>query len=442
MTRPDVIAADVAAADPTTPDVTGPNALGQNALGQNVPCPNAPDHDATDAPAPPRGERPASFLARTGRDLTTPGASVNLPVTRASTFVFKSMQEFETAAQKPFDNSFYGRVGTPVSMAFERSLAEMEGGYRAIATSSGVAACFGVFLAFLSQGDHVLVPDSVYDPVRRFCQRTLGRMGIEATFYDPSIGAGIDALVRENTRFIYMESPGSGTFEVQDVPAIVAVAKARGLRTAIDNTWATPLYFKPLTLGVDASVHAATKYITGHSDAMLGVVITNEETFPAIRAALQDTGACAGSEEANLGLRGLRTLDLRLTRHFDSGVKVASWLEGQPQVARVLHPALPSFAGHALWKRDFAGACGLFSFELKPLAAGQTVAAFTDVLTYFKIGFSWGGFESLVLPAHPEKRTEPVWTGQGPLVRLHIGLEDPEDLIADLAQALAGLQLA
>lgn len=387
-------------------------------------------------------EKPASFLAHAGRDLKTPGASVNPPVTRASTFVFSSMADFNTAAQTPFDTPFYGRVGTPVSMAFEGALAELEGGYRAIATSSGVAACFGVFLAFLNQGDHVLVPDSTYEPVRRFCQRTLGRMGIESSFYDPSIGAGIEDLIRDNTRFIYMESPGSGTFEIQDVPAIVAVAKAKGIRTAIDNTWGTPLYFKPLALGVDASIHAATKYITGHSDAMLGAVITTEDSFAPIRAALQDTGACAGSEEANLGLRGLRTLDLRLSRHQDSALKVASWLEVHPQVARVLYPALPSFPGHALWKRDFTGACGLFSFELAPLAKGETVAALTDALNYFKIGFSWGGFESLVLPAHPEKRTLPAWDGKGPLVRLHIGLEDPDDLIADLAQALSRVRFA
>ncbi|WP_138472305.1 cystathionine beta-lyase [Poseidonocella sp. HB161398] len=388
-------------------------------------------------------EKPASYLTRAGRDVSTPGASVNPPVVRASTFVFKSVADFQAAAAKPFDGPFYGRVGTPVTQAFEEAVAAIEGGHRAIAAASGVAAITAVFLAFLGQGDHVLIPDSVYDPVRRLCARTLSRMGIEASYYDPAIGGGIEALIRPNTRLIYMESPGSGTFEVQDVPAIVAVAKAHGIRTAIDATWGTPIYFRPMAMGVDASIHAATKYIVGHSDAMLGVVTTTEDSFPAVRAALQDTGACAGSEEANLGLRGLRTLDLRLSRHHDSGLKVAAFLAARPEVARVLHPGLPGAPGHDLWKRDFTGACGLFSFELKPLAQGMTVAAFTDAMTYFKIGFSWGGFESLVLPAHPEKsRAVTTWDGKGPLVRLHIGLEDPDDLIADLARALDGLRFA
>jgi cystathionine beta-lyase len=388
-------------------------------------------------------EKTATFLAQAGRVLDTPGASVNPPVVRASTFVFNTLGAFHDAGTKPFDTPFYGRVGTPVTLAFEQAIAALEGGYRAIATSSGVAAITGVFLAFLGHGDHVLVPDTVYDPVRRLCNRTLGRMGIETTYYDPTIGSGIEKLVQANTRFIYMESPGSGTFEVQDVPAIVAVAKKHGIKTAIDSTWGTPLYFKPMAMGVDASIHAATKYIVGHSDAMLGVVTTTEESFPSIRAALQDTGACAGSEEANLGLRGLRTLDVRLARHQENATAVASFLESRPEVARVLFPALPSAQGHDLWMRDFTGACGLFSFELKPLADGIIVDAFTDTLAHFKIGFSWGGYESLVLPAHPEKsRTVRLWDGNGPLIRLHIGLEDANDLIADLAQALDGLRFA
>jgi cystathionine beta-lyase len=388
-------------------------------------------------------EKTATYLAQAGRVLDTPGASVNPPVVRASTFVFNSLDAFHQAGAKPFDTPFYGRVGTPVTLAFEEAVAKLEGGYRAIAASSGVAAITAVFLAFLNQGDHVLVPDSVYDPVRRLCARTLSRMGIETSYYDPTIGAEIEKLVRPNTRFIYMESPGSGTFEMQDVPAIVAVAKKHDIRTAIDSTWGTPLYFRPMEMGVDASIHAATKYIVGHSDAMLGVVTTTAESFPPIRAALQDTGACAGSEEANLGLRGLRTLDVRLARHQDNALAVAKFLEGRSEVARVLFPALPSAQGHDLWKRDFSGACGLFSFELKPLAAGLDAGAFTDALEHFKIGFSWGGYESLVLPAHPEKsRTVRLWDGKGPLIRLHIGLEDAGDLIADLSRALDGLRFA
>lgn len=388
-------------------------------------------------------EKPATLLAQAGRDLDRPGAPVNPPVVRASTFVFRSLEAFHHAGQTPFDTPFYGRVGTPVTMAFEEAVATLEGGYRAIATSSGVAAITGVFLGFLSQGDHVLVPDTVYDPVRRLCDRMLARMGIATTFYDPTIGAGVEALIRPETRFIYMESPGSGTFEVQDVPAIVAVARRHRLRTAIDSTWGTPLYFKPMEMGVDASIHSATKYITGHSDAMLGVVTTTEECFAPVRAALQDMGSCAGSEEANLGLRGLRTLHARLSRHQESALKVARFLETRPEVARVLFPALPSAHGHDLWARDFTGACGLFSVELKPLADGVGVEAFTDRLDHFRIGFSWGGYESLVLPAHPEKsRRVRLWDGKGPLVRLHIGLEDPDDLIADLTRALEGLRFA
>ena len=387
-------------------------------------------------------ERQSSLLVRAGRDFHTSGGSVNPPVVRASTFVFNTLGDFQEAAKKPFDGPFYGRVGTPVTLAFEKAIAALEGGDAAIAASSGLAAITGVFMAFLGKGDHVLVPDSVYDPVRRLCTRTLSRMGIETSYYDPTIGAGIETLIRPETKLIYMESPGSGTFEVQDVPAIVAVAKKHGIRTAIDSTWSTPLYFKPATLGVDATIHAATKYIVGHSDAMLGVVTTIGDAFMPVRVALQDTGACAGSEEANLGLRGLRTMDVRLQRHQASGLKVAEWLAGRPEVARVLHPALPGAPGHDLWMRDFTGACGLFSFEFKPVKDGS-LEAFVDGLDFFKIGFSWGGYESLVLPAHPEKsRVVKPWDGKGPLVRLHVGLEDTDDLLADLEAGLGRITLA
>lgn len=387
-------------------------------------------------------ERQSSLLVRAGRDTHASGGSVNPPVVRASTFVFNTLGDFREASGKPFEVPFYGRVGTPVTLAFERAMAALEGGDAAIAASSGLAGITGVFLAFLNAGDHVLVPDSVYDPVRRLCTRTLSRMGITTTYYDPTIGAGIEAEIRPETKLIYMESPGSGTFEMQDVPAIVAVAKKHGIRTAIDSTWATPLFFKPATLGVDATIQAATKYIVGHSDAMLGVVTTVGDAYMPVRVALQDMGACAGSEEANLGLRGLRTLEVRLKRHHASGLEVAAWLAGRPEVARVLHPGLPGAPGHDLWRRDFSGACGLFSFELKPVADGA-LEAFVDGLEFFKIGFSWGGYESLVLPAHPEKsRVVTKWDGQGPLIRLHVGLEDTADLLTDLEAGLARLKPA
>jgi cystathionine beta-lyase len=377
-----------------------------------------------------------SQLASAGRTHGASAVPVNPPLVRASTFLFETLGDFEEASKHPFDGAFYGRVGTPTTFAFEQAMAELEGGFRAIAASSGVAAISAVLLAFLDRGDHVLVVDSVYEPVRRFCNRMLARLGIETTFYDPSLGAGIAELIRPNTKLIYMESPGSGTFEVQDTAAIVQAAKAAGIRTAIDNTWATPLYFRPLEHGIDVSIHSGTKYIVGHSDAMLGVVTTNAETYEAVRRSTQDLGACAGSEECNLGLRGLRTLEVRLARHSASALELARWLEGQAPVARVLHPALETFPGHALWKRDFSGASGLFSIELASGEA-EAVRVFIDALEMFRIGFSWGGYESLVLPMHPEKsRTLPLWNDLGPTVRLQIGLEDVADLKADLAQAL------
>ena len=382
------------------------------------------------------GKGIGSRLANIGRPHGAGITSVNPPLVRASTFVFNSLAEFETASKTPFDVPFYGRVGTPTTFAFEEAVADLEGGHRSIATSSGVAAIGAVLLAFLDRGDHLLVVDTVYEPLRRFCSRMLARMGIETTFYDPAIGAGIADLIRPETKLIYLESPGSGTFDVQDVAAIVAVACQAGLRTAIDNTWATPLFFRPLEHGIDVSIHAATKYIVGHSDAMLGVITTNAETYNAVRRSAQDLGACAGIEECNLGLRGLRTLEVRMKRHEASGLALAHWLAEQPQIARVLHPALECCPGHSFWKRDFDGAAGLFSVELasRDLDAKR---AFIDALTMFRIGFSWGGYESLVLPMHPESRSLGRWKELGPVVRLQVGLEDPADLRADLEPALA-----
>ena len=377
-----------------------------------------------------------SRLANIGRPHGAGVTSVNPPLVRASTFVFDTLAQFEAASKPPFDVPVYGRVGTPTTFAFEEAMAELEGGHRAIAVSSGVAAIGAVLLAFLDRGDHVLVVDTVYEPVRRFCSRMLSRMGIETTFYDPSSGAGIAELIRPETKLIYLESPGSGTFDVQDIAAIVEFARKAGLRTAIDNTWATPLFFRPLEHGVDVSIHAATKYIVGHSDAMLGVVTTNAETYEAVRRSTQDLGACAGIEECNLGLRGLRTLEVRMKRHEASALALAHWLAQQPQIARVLHPALESCPGHEFWKRDFDGSAGLFSVELASRDP-EAQRAFIDKLSMFRIGFSWGGYESLVLPMHPQSRSLPRWKELGSVVRLQVGLEDPADLRADLERALA-----
>jgi len=382
--------------------------------------------------------RIATTLANTGRPQGAGITSVNPPLVRASTFVFDSLADFEQASKTPFDVPFYGRVGTPTTFAFETAMAELEGGHRSIATASGVSAIAAVLTAFLSAGDHVLVVDTVYEPVRRYCTRFLARMGISTTFYDPAIGAGIAGLVRPETRLIYMESPGSGTFDVMDVPAITAVAQARGIVTAIDNTWATPLLFRPLEHGVDVSIHAATKYIVGHSDAMLGVITTNGATYDAVRCASQDLGACAGIEECNLGLRGLRTLHVRLKQHATTALMLAEWLADQPQIARVLHPALPSCPGHEIWTRDFDGAAGLFSVELAN-SDPEAKRALIDALHHFRIGFSWGGYESLVLPMHPESRSLPCWKDLGPVIRFQVGLEDPADLKGDLEQALVRL---
>ncbi|WP_417598984.1 cystathionine beta-lyase [Pararhodobacter oceanensis] len=383
--------------------------------------------------------RIASTLAQTGRPHGSGITAVNPPLVRASTFVFDKLEDFEIASKTPFDVPFYGRVGTPTTFAFEEAMAELEGAHRAIATSSGVSAISAVLLAFLQQGDHLLVVDTVYEPVRRFCSRMLTRMGVETTFYDPAIGAGIADLIRPETKLIYLESPGSGTFDVQDIPAIVAAAKAAGIHTAIDNTWATPLLYRPLEHGVDVSIHAATKYIVGHSDAMLGVISTNAACYDAVRRASQDLGACAGIEECNLGLRGLRTLQVRLERHAATALMLAEWLAAQPQIARVLHPALPSCPGHEHWKRDFDGAAGLFSVELTARDP-QAKRAFIDALEMFKIGFSWGGYESLVLPMNPAARELPRWQELGSVVRLQVGLEDPQDLLEDLQHALAKLR--
>lgn len=378
---------------------------------------------------------PETRYVAAGRDHTQAARSVNPPIVRASTFLFNSLDELEAASAQPFEGAFYGRLGTPTTFAFETAMAEAEGGYKSIATASGLSAIVAVLMAFLKSGDHVLIVDTVYDPVRRFCHRVLAGMGVEFTFYGPGMGIDIEQLVRPNTRLIYMESPGSGTFEVQDVRSIVQVAQRHKIVTAIDNTWATPLYYRPLEHGVDISIHAATKYIVGHSDAVLGVVTTNRTAWDRVRQASQDLGACAGSEECNLGLRGLRTLAVRMGQHQASGLTLAHWLAARPEVSRVFHPAFENADGHAFWKRDFGGASGLFAIELGNMS-NDAFRAFVDGLRLFSIGFSWGGYESLVLPMHPEKsRTSTPWLGSGPILRLHVGLESPTDLLADLKSA-------
>ena len=384
----------------------------------------------------------ATRLVQGGRRAATATRTVNLPVTRASTVVFDSVAEME-AVQRRFEEDqvvpTYGITNMPLRAAFEEVIAELEGGYRACTYPSGLAAVAAALMAAVSAGDHVLVSDSVYGPTRRFCDRTLARYGVEATYYDPLAGASIAESMRPNTKAVYLESPGSLTFEVQDLPAIARIAHERGAAVIHDNTWATGIYFPSFEHGADLVVQAATKYPAGHSDVLLGAVVANERCWPRLRDVTRDLGQTASPDDIFLGLRGLRTLEVRLRQHEASALEIARALEPHPAVRRVLHPALPSDPGHALWKRDFRGSSGLFAIELEPCPR-ERVAAFVDGLELFALGYSWGGYESLVMPAHvAHARTVRRWTG-GPLVRLQVGLEDPADLLADLERGLQRLR--
>ncbi|HEX7856464.1 MAG TPA: cystathionine beta-lyase [Sphingobium sp.] len=368
----------------------------------------------------------------------TPGAIVNPPVWRASTILFDSVAHLRAASGDTHERLFYGRRGTPTAWALADALTEMEpGAAGTMLYPSGVAAIAGALLAVLKPGDQLLMVDSAYDPTRTMCNGLLAEFGVETVYYDPMIGARIADLITDRTGAIFLESPGSLTFEVQDAPAIVAAAQARGIPTILDNTWATPLYFPALAQGIDISVMACTKYIVGHSDVMMGSVTANARWWPRVRARAYGLGQTVSADDAALALRSLRTLEIRLARHQASALAVAQWLAARPEVAKVLHPALSDCPGTAAWARDFRGSTGLFSIVLAGGGEAER-ATFIDALTLFGIGYSWGGFESLALPVDPVKyRTAKAWQADGPLVRLHIGLEDPADLIADLDQGLA-----
>jgi cystathionine beta-lyase len=391
----------------------------------------------------PRNYRKDTLLTHAGRNPEANFGVVNPPVYHASTILSKNMGEWEAKrAAPPFTGVRYGLHGTPGTFALEELLAKIEGGYRAMLMSSGLAAVTAPLQALLGADDHLLMVDSAYGPARNFCDGILRKCGVETSYYDPLIGERIERLIRPNTKVVYVESPGSLTFEVQDVPAIAAVAHKHGAKVLMDNTWGTPYLFRSFEHGVDVSIHAATKYICGHSDVMLGAVITNEETFLSVRSATAQIGHCAGPDDVFFALRGMRTLSARLERHQRNALEVARWLQTRPEVLRVLYPALEDDPGHALWKRDFLGACGLFGVVLKP-APKEAVYAMIDALDLFGIGASWGGFESLIQPMYPERtRTATEWNPGGPGIRLHIGLEDPQDLIADLAQSLDKLRAA
>jgi cystathionine beta-lyase len=381
-------------------------------------------------------------LAHGGRRKEWTGRLVNPPVHRASTILFDDAEEL-TTAEPGFGKHYYSLHGTPSQWALAEALTELEpGAAGTMLYPTGMAAIAAGLLSALSAGDELLVTDTIYRPTRFFCDRQLQRWGIATRYYDPMIGAGIADLIGERTRAILLESPGSQTLEVQDVPGICAVARERGVVTMIDNTWATPLLFPAIAAGVDMTMLAATKYVGGHADVMLGSVTANEATFAKLQRTAWDLGHFVSPDDCFLALRGLRTMAVRLKRHEESALKVARWLKSQPQVAKVLHPAFEECPGHKYWQRDFSGSSGLFSFVLKG-GRKDDRAALIDRLSLFGIGFSWGGYESLVANGDWEKirtATKPVF--EGPIVRLHIGLEDPDDLIADLAQALAAYPLA
>lgn len=362
--------------------------------------------------------------------------AVNVPPHRMSTIVFNTYEEFEKVPNVPFS---YGRAGTPTSAAFEEAIAQIEGAYRSVATCSGLSAILVALVAFCKNGDHILMTDNCYGPARKTCEEILRKFGVEIEYFPPMIGEGVAKLFRPNTKLVFVEAPGSLTFEVQDIGAINAVAQKAGIKTAIDNSWGTPLFFRPMDLGIDISVMAATKYIAGHSDVMLGVVSTNESSWPAVKRAALMLGLCGGSEELYLGTRGLRTLHVRLPHHEKSALEIAGWLQQQPQVKRLLHPAFPSCPGHENWKKYYTGSTGTFGIILHETRR-EKIAKMLDGMQIFRMGFSWGGFESLLFPEQPKPiRTAQKWEETGFSLRLHIGLEEAEDLKADLDAGLKRL---
>lgn len=390
--------------------------------------------------------RPATDLVRAGRrtewtsDPRLGGGVVNPPVWRASTILYDSIADMKARGHATHDRLYYGRRGTPTVWALADALTGMEPGAEGtLLYPSGVAAITSGLLALLSPGDHLLMVDNAYEPTRQFCGGMLKRFGVETSFYDPLIGAGIGDLIRPETKLIFLESPGSLTFEVQDVAALTRVARERGVVTMLDNTWATPLLFPALAHGVDVTMMSLTKYVGGHSDAMMGSLTATPALWPRLRKAAYQLGQAVSPDDCALMLRGLRTLDVRLRRHGENALAVADWLAARPEVGRVLHPGLSGDPGHALWSRDFSGASGLFGFTLK--GAGDAARTrFIDALAHFGLGFSWGGYESLAVPADPQAiRSATAWTDPDPLVRLSIGLEDPADLIADLERGFAAM---
>ena len=380
-----------------------------------------------------------TLLAHVGRDPARHSGMVNTPVFRTSTVIHPNLASYE---QRPADGEKivrYGRYGTPTTFALEEAVARMEGGHHAVAVPSGLAAISAALCAFLKSGDHLLVADSAYGPTRNFCERQLKPNGIEVEYYDPLVGANIAASMKTNTKVVFCEAPGSLTFEMQDIPAIAQVAHARGAVVLADTTWGTPYFFRSFERGVDVSIHAATKYISGHSDVMIGLIVANERCWLPVRKTVTDFGYVASPDDCYLALRGFRTIGVRMKHQMQSALRIARWLDARAEVKRVIYPALESDPGYSIWKRDFDGAASLFACVLQPVG-DAAVAAFVDALKLFGIGSSWGGFESLVTVVHADHcRTATRWNPGGPALRLHIGLEDPDDLVADLERGFEAL---
>ncbi|MCE2926589.1 MAG: cystathionine beta-lyase [Rickettsiales bacterium] len=360
---------------------------------------------------------------------------VNMPPHRASTILFPTMAELEAAEGKDIPDVTYGRYGTPTTAALEDTIAQLEGVEHAIATASGLSAIAVSLMAFLKSGDHVLMADSVYGPSRRFCNNELKRFGVETTYYDPTIGAGIKALIKPNTKVIYCESPGSLTFEVQDIPAISKVAREHDIIVMLDNTWATLFYNRPFELGADIVIHSATKYFSGHSDLVMGSIACRPKHYKNLVMTFRNVGPCPSGDNCYLALRGLRTMGVRVKQQYDNAMIVAKWLKARPEVEEVLFPALPGAPGHEIWKRDFTGASSLFAIAMKG-GDKKAVAEMVDHLELFGLGYSWGGYESLVMPNNLKGRVATQWKYSGPGIRLHIGLEHPDDIIKDLEAGL------
>lgn len=373
-----------------------------------------------------------------------PGANhgvVNPPVYHASTILFPTYEAYKKSREGGYIASSYGRYGTESILSFAQTLADLDGGHKGIVAASGVAAFTTVLFSLLNSGDHLLMTDSVYDPTRKFCNAELARMGIETTYYDPLIGEGIGDLIRENTKVVFCESPGSLTFEVQDVPAICKAAHAKGVKVVLDNTYAAPILNRPYELGVDAVIYSGSKYVSGHSDLIMGIITATEELFPQIEKTHKNLGACPGPDDVYLAQRGLRTLAPRLKHHEAAALEIASWLQTVPEVVKVLHPALPGCPGHNIFKRDFSGSNGLFGMVIRQCGE-EAMAAFLDGMEHFGMGYSWGGYESLMIPLWLDPiRTVNKYT-EGRYMRLHIGLEDVEDLKNDLEAGFRRMRAA